>query len=253
MSPPPRSSSLKASPSRAQARGLAWGGLGVLAFSVSLPVTRLAVAGGLAGSFVGIGRAAVAGMLALLTLAIMRQPLPSFRLMPRLAVVAVGVVLGFPLLTSLALTHVPASHGVVVAASSRRPPQSWRYSALGTPLAAVLDRCSGWRRGVLTFAFVQGGGSFQWADALLLAAVVLCGLGYAEGGALARELGGVQVMCLALIMALPVAAPITLIGLDIVQLHITPSAWAHSLICAWSAMLASSPGIAAYLWAAWRR
>src|SRR3954453_16596786 len=95
--------------------GLIWGGVGVLAFSVSLPVTRLAVAGGRAGSFVGIGRAAAAGFLALLTLVIMRQPLPSFRLVPRLAVVAVGVVLGFPMLTSLALTHVPSSHGVVVA------------------------------------------------------------------------------------------------------------------------------------------
>lgn len=228
MSPPPYSSSFKANPSRPQARGLAWGGLGVLAFSVSLPVTRLAVAGGLAGSFVGIGRAAVAGVLALITLAIMRQPLPSFRLMPRLAVVTAGVVLGFPLLTSLALTHVPASHGIVVAGllpaatavmavfrAGERPSLRFWIAVL----AGVA--C------VLTFAFVQGGGSFQWADGLLLAAVVICGLGYAEGGALARELGGVQVMCLALVMALPISVPITLVGVDVVLLtHATPAAWA---------------------------
>ncbi len=208
--------------------GLLWGSFGVLAFSVSLPVTRLAVAGGLAATFVGIGRAAVAGVLALLTLVIMRQPLPSFRLLPRLAMVAAGVVLGFPLLTSLALTHVPASHGIVVAGllpaatavmaifrAGERPSLRFWLAVL-TGVACVL-----------TFAVVQGGGSFQRADALLLAAVVLCGLGYAEGGALARELGGVQVMCLALIVSLPITVPITLAQLDTIQFtHITLSAWA---------------------------
>ncbi|WP_370693951.1 DMT family transporter [Methylobacterium sp. NEAU K] len=222
------SSSVKTDASRNRATGLVWGSVGVLAFSVSLPVTRLAVAGGIAGSFVGIGRAAVAGVLALLTLAIMRQPLPSFRLMPRLAVVAVGVVLGFPLLTSLALTHVPASHGVVVAGllpSATAVMAVFRageHPSLRFWIAVLAGVAC-----VLTFVFVQGGGSFQWADALLLAAVVLCALGYAEGGALARELGGVQVMCIALIMALPVTVPITLIELDVVLLaHITPAAWA---------------------------
>jgi drug/metabolite transporter (DMT)-like permease len=196
---------------RSQVSGLVWGSVGVLAFSVSLPATRLAVAGGLAGSFVGIGRAAVAGALALLTLAIMRQPLPSVRLIPRLAVVAVGVVLGFHLLTSLALTHVPASHGIVVAGllpaatavmavfrSGERPSLRFWIAVL----AGVAF--------VLTFAVVQGGGSVQRADALLLAAVLLCGSGYAEGRALARELGGVQVICLALVLSLPITVPITL-------------------------------------------
>jgi len=211
-----------------QTGGLVWGAIGVLAFSVSLPATRLAIAGGLTGSFVGIGRAVVAGLLALATLALMRQPLPPARLLPRLAAVAVGVVLGFPLLTALALTQVPAAHGIVVTGllpaatavmavlrSGERPPLRFWLAALAG-LACVL-----------ALAAAQGAGSFELADALLLAAVLLCGLGYAEGGALARELGGVQVICLALVLSLPVTAALTLARLDVASLaRATPTAWA---------------------------
>lgn len=208
--------------------GLAWGALGVLAFSMSLPATRLAVAGGLPGSFAGIGRAVVAGVLALATLALMRQPLPPARVLPRLGVVAAGVVFGFPLLTALALARVPAAHGAVVTGllpaatavmaalrSGERPsPRFWFAAAAGL-------LC------VLAFAAAQGAGTLELADALLLAAVLLCALGYAEGGALARELGGVQVICLALVLSLPVTAAITMVQLDPAALaRATPAAWA---------------------------
>ena len=210
-----------------QRTGLAWGALGVLAFSVSLPATRMAVAGGLPSGFVGIGRAVVAGLLAVVTLAAMRQPLPARRLLPRLAVVSLGVVLGFPLLTALALARVPASHGVVVTGllpaatavmavlrAGERPPFRF-WLAAGAGLVCVL-----------AFAAAQGGGGIELADGLLLAAVVLCALGYAEGGALARELGGVQVICLALVLSLPVTAAWTLWQLDLAALaQATAAAW----------------------------
>ncbi len=208
--------------------GLLWGTVGVLAFSLSLPLTRLAIAGGLTASFVGIGRAVVSGLLALATLAAMRQPLPAARLLPRLAVVGACVVLGFPLLTALALARVPAAHGIVVTGllpaatavaavlrAGERPSRRFWLAAL----AGVA--C------VLAFAAVQGAGRFEPADALLLAAVLLCGLGYAEGGALARELGGLQVISLALVLSLPVTAALTLIQLDTASLaRATPAAWA---------------------------
>lgn len=224
----PRAASPASSAQSTRGAGLFWGAVGVLAFSVSLPATRLAVAGGLPAGFVGIGRAVVAGLLALATLALMRQPLPPARLLPRLLVVAVGVVLGFPLLTALALAQVPAAHGSVVTAllpaatavmavlrAGERPSSRFWMAAL-----AGLG-C------VLAFAALQGAGSLERADALLLAAVLLCGLGYAEGGALARELGGVQVICLALVLSLPLTAAITLAGLDAAALaRAAPAAWA---------------------------
>jgi len=207
--------------------GLFWGTAGVLAFSVSLPATRLALAGGLSADFVGIGRAVVAGLLALATLAWMRQPWPAARLLPRLAVVGICVVLGFPLLTALALARVPAAHGIVVtgllpaATAVAAVLRAGERPSLGFWLAA----CAGVVC-VLGFAVVQGAGRFEPADALLLAAVALCGLGYAEGGALARELGGVRVICLALALSLPVTAALTLARLDLASLaRATPAAW----------------------------
>src|SRR6476661_3114479 len=93
--------------------GLLWGLLGVVAFSFTVPFTRVAV-GGLSPLFIGSGRAVVAASLAAVALALTRQRLPRGRQWPRLAVVGGGVVVGFPLLTSYALTTAPASHGAVV-------------------------------------------------------------------------------------------------------------------------------------------
>ncbi len=200
----------------------------MLALSVSLPATRLAVAGGLDAGFVGLGRAVVSGVLAVATLAAMRQPWPAARLLPRLAIVGVGVVLGFPLLTALALARVPAAHGIVVtgllpaATAVAAVLRTGERPSLRFWLAALAGVAC-----VLAFAAVQGAGRFEPADALLLAAVLLCGLGYAEGGALARELGGVQVICLALALSLPVTAALTLARLDAASLaRATPAAWA---------------------------
>src|SRR6476469_4963893 len=95
--------------------GLMWGLLGVAAFSFTVPFTRVAV-GGLSPLFIGSGRAVVAATLAGAALAFTRQRMPRGRQWPRLAVVGGGVVIGFPLLTSFALTTAPASHGAVVIA-----------------------------------------------------------------------------------------------------------------------------------------
>jgi drug/metabolite transporter (DMT)-like permease len=190
--------------------------VGVLGFSFSLPATRLAVAG-LDPWFVAFGRASVAGVLAVAYLALSRAPLPSVTQIRRLVVVALGIVIGFPLFTSLALTTQTSAHGAVVIAvlpmstaiwavlrASERPPLVFWLSS-GAGLLAVL-------------AFVATGGGFSGslslADAYLLIAVVLCGLGYAEGGALSRELGGARTICWALVVSLPVTIPVSLYTAD---------------------------------------
>lgn len=205
--------------------GVTLGALGVLGFSFSLPATRLAVAG-LDPWFVAFGRALVAGLLAIAYLALSRAPLPSVTQVRRLAIVALGIVVGFPLFTSLALTTQTSAHGAVVIAvlpmctatwavlrASERPPLAF-WMASGAGLLAVL-------------AFVATGGGFSGslslADAYLFIAVVLCGLGYAEGGALARELGGARTICWALVVSLPVTIPISWYTADFSRA--TPVVW----------------------------
>ncbi|MGI5211732.1 DMT family transporter [Plantactinospora sp. CA-290183] len=194
--------------------GSAFGGLGVLAFSLSLPATQVAVAE-LDPWLVAFGRAVGAGLLAWAYLRLVRAPRPTAGQWRRLAVVAAGVVFGFPLFTSLALTTQTAAHGAVVIAvlpavtavfavlrvGERPPPRFWAASGAG--LAAVL---------VFLGTSGRASGAVEPADLFLLAAVVLCGLGYAEGGALARELGGARTICWALILSLPATAPVTAVA-----------------------------------------
>src|SRR5690349_5044988 len=154
--------------------GLWWGLLGVAAFSFTLPFTRIAV-GGLSPLFIGSGRAVVAAALAAIALAATRQHPPTRVQWWRLAIVAGGVVAGFPLLTSFAMTAAPASHGAVVigllpAATAvmvvlrtrERPGRAfWWFAAVGAAAAVV-------------FASLQNGGlgELHWADLLLFGAVL---------------------------------------------------------------------------------
>ncbi|MFD4675533.1 DMT family transporter [Lentzea sp. NPDC058450] len=196
--------------------GVTLGALGVLGFSFSLPATRLAVAG-LDAWFVAFGRAFVAGLLAIGYLALSRAPWPSVTQVRRLLVVALGIVIGFPLFTSLALTTQTSAHGAVVIAVLPMSTAIWAVVRAGErpPLAFWLASGAG-LLAVLAFVATGGGfsGSLSLADAYLLVAVVLCGLGYAEGGALARELGGARTVCWALVVSLPVTIPVSLYTAD---------------------------------------
>jgi len=205
--------------------GMGYGLLGVLGFSLTLPATRLAVAS-LDPLVVGLARSLVAACLAAPVLFLTRQPVPKRGQAGSLALVILGVIVGFPVLSAWAMQIVPASHGAVVLgllplatalagtlrAHERPSAIFWGASAVGSLT-------------VVGFALVTGGGSFHPADAALLGAVVLAALGYAEGGRLAREMGGWQVICWALVFAAPLL--ILPVALRIWQqgLNATPSAW----------------------------
>ncbi len=202
--------------------------MGVVAFSFTMPFTRVAV-DGLSPLFIGAGRAVVAAVLAALALALTRQQSPVGAQWGRLAVIGGGVVVGFPLLTSFALTTAPASHGAVVVAvlpaatavlavlrGHERPPRAfWVAAGLGAIAA-------------LGFATVQSGGLGQLhvADLLLFGAVVAAAVGYAEGGLLARELGAWQTVSWALVLCLPVMLTLTVVAAVRQPPHGTPAEWA---------------------------
>ncbi|MGJ3190537.1 DMT family transporter [Paenarthrobacter nitroguajacolicus] len=207
--------------------GIWWGLLGVFAFSFTVPLTRVAVEG-MSPLFIGAGRAVVAAILAALALGLTRQRFPRGRQWFRLAVVAGGIVAGFPLLTTFALTSTSASHGAVVIAllpaatatvaviRGRESPRPlfWVLTVVGVVAALV-------------FALVQSGGfgSLHWADLLLLGAVLAAALGYAEGGLLARELGAWQTISWALIVAAPVMILLTAVSLGSGMPSATPIQW----------------------------
>jgi drug/metabolite transporter (DMT)-like permease len=204
---------------------IAWGALGVLAFSLSLPMTRLAVED-LNATFVGLGRALVAAALAALLLAWRRERLPERRDLPRFAIVGLGVVVGFPIFTSLALQHTSSAHASVVVGLLPAATAAWAVARAGErpPRAFWLAAAAG-LVAVLAFAATQGVNGIEAADLFVLAAVALAGLGYAEGGALSRRYGGWQVICWALLLSAPVL--VIPVGLAIADsgLHASGTAW----------------------------
>lgn len=208
--------------------GVLWGLLGVVAFSFTVPFTRVAVEG-LSPLFIGSARAVVAALLAAAALALTRQRLPRGGQWARLAVVGGGVVLGFPVLTSYALTTSSASHAAVVIAllpaatavavvlrTQERPPAVfWVVVAVGAVAA-------------MGFATTQGGvpGQLVWADLLLFGAVVAAAVGYAEGGLLARELGAWQTISWALVLSLPLMLALAVWSATQQPPSATPVQWA---------------------------
>jgi drug/metabolite transporter (DMT)-like permease len=204
-----------------------WGSglMGVLIFSGSLPATRVAV-GGFSPLFLTSARAVIAALLGVALLWLLRQKRPLLGDLRSLTLVALGVVVGFPLLTALALQHVTAAHSIVfigllplctaifgVLRGGERPrPAFWLFSCLGAFLVAG-------------FALSESGAASLTGDLLMIAAILLCGLGYAEGATLSRRLGGWQVISWALVLAMPVMA--------ILALATLPSGWNEVGVPAW--------------------
>jgi len=207
------------------ASGLLNGFIGVLIFSASLPATRVAVLQ-FDPIFLTVARAAIAGVLGLCLLLAFREKRPARDDLGPLAIVAFGVVVGFPLLTALALRYVTAAHSTVfigllplstaifgVLRGGERPrPAFWIFSCLGSAFVAG-------------FALAQGLTASPIGDALMLAAIIVCGLGYAEGAKLSRMLGGWQVISWALVLSLPVMVPLAIMLRPVSFASIGQPAW----------------------------
>jgi drug/metabolite transporter (DMT)-like permease len=204
-----------------------WGSglLGVVIFSGSLPATRVAV-GDFSPLFLTAGRAAIAALIGIALLVLFRQARPEKRDLGSLAIVALGVVVGFPLLTALALQHITAARSIVfigllpmataifgVLRGGEGPRAAfWLFSGMGSLL-------------VVGFALFRSSGSSLAGDLLMAAAIAACGLGYAEGATLSRRLGGWQVISWALILSLPSMGGLALWTL--------PGAWSGIGVPAW--------------------
>jgi drug/metabolite transporter (DMT)-like permease len=212
---------------RSERAGLWYGFLGVASFSLTLPATRTAVTA-FDPVLVTLGRALVAALLAAILLLATRQRAPSRSQWASLAVVATGVVLGFPLLSAWAMRQVPASHGAIVLGLlplATAGVGAWRAGerpSLGFWLASIAGSVA-----VIGFALTTGAGSLGLADLALIGAVLAAAVGYAEGARLARDLGGWQVISWALILSAPfLAVPFGI------------SVWTHGVAAPFSAWAA---------------
>ncbi|MFA5951055.1 MAG: DMT family transporter [Hyphomicrobium sp.] len=204
-----------------------WGSglLGVIIFSGSLPATRVAV-GDFSPLFLTSARAVIAALLGAVFLILLRQARPARDNIGSLAIVALGGVVGFPLLTALALQHITAAHSIVfigllplataifaVLRGGEKPrPAFWLFSGLGSATVAG-------------FALYNSGGGSLVGDLMMFAAILVCGLSYAEGATLSRRLGGWQVISWALLLSLPMMAVIALMTM--------PNTWSGIGVHAW--------------------
>ncbi len=177
--------------------------IGVTLFGLTLPATRMALES-FHPIFIATGRALLATLLAVIYLAAGKHRRPTFHEFKYLLLVVVGVAIGFPVFTALAMQRVDASHGGVMlgimplttAACAallfkERPSLGfWLMALLGSAL-------------VIVFSLMRGNGSLHWADLSLLLAVLTGSLSYATGGYLARSLGGLQVISWTLVISAP--------------------------------------------------
>jgi drug/metabolite transporter (DMT)-like permease len=197
--------------------GLWLGVLGVAIFAVTLPMTRLATgtaeAPQLSPWFVTFGRATLAGALSLVFLMLTRSPRPTPAQHKPLALALLGNALGYPLLLGFALRNVTSGHAAVITAllplataaiaalvlHQRARWGFWVCATLGSALVVVFS---------LYRAFSQGHGfGLEWADALLVGAVLAASMGYVYGAQVTPSLGAERVICWVCVMALPLTLP----------------------------------------------
>lgn len=207
-----------------ESSGLFLGFLGVTAFSITLPATIVALES-FNPYFISLGRAAVAGLCALVILLVTRTAVPRGRMWRDIAVASAGVVFGFPLFSSWAMQYVPANHGGVVLGilplatavagvviNGERPSLLfWFFGVLGSATVVV-------------FSLLQGSGGLHVADLALLAAVISAAVGYAQGARLSHSLGAWQTICWALVIALPITLPAGVLLYPYESVQITGSA-----------------------------
>ncbi|CAM3697808.1 DMT family transporter [Polynucleobacter brandtiae] len=187
-----------------ESKGMLIGFIGILIFSLTLPVSKIAVLS-FDPYFIAFGRAALAGLVALAYLLFKEEAMPSKVDLVKCGVIALGVVFGFPIFTTVAMTQGSSSHGAVILGMmplattvigvirfKERPSLGfWLVSLLG---AAI----------VMTYAVIKNAGGFTRVDILLVLGGISACIGYVEGGELSRKMNPRAVISWALVISLPI-------------------------------------------------
>jgi drug/metabolite transporter (DMT)-like permease len=186
--------------------GLCLGTLGMLAFSGTLPATRVAVPS-LGAVILTFGRIEVAALLGALALLLLRRGVPDRRHWLGLIWMGMGLAVGYPLFVALALRDVPSAHGAIVIGLAPGATAVLAVLRAGErPLTRFWIACAGGLLAIAAFAFHEGGGRVSPADGWLALAILSVAIAYVEGGRVSRELGGTVALCWAMVALAPVAA-----------------------------------------------
>ena len=198
---------------------------GIFIFSLTLPVTKIAVES-FNPYFVAFGRAAVAGLAAAFYLFATKASLPSKAEFSKLVIISLGVVFGFPVFTTVAMTYGASSHGAVILGLlplvstifgvirfKERPSLGfWIVSLIGGSI-------------VVAYAFIQGSGRLTYFDGLLALGGVCAAIGYVEGGQLSKTMNPIAVISWALVISLPINLFVTFHLFDLLYLEASGKAW----------------------------
>lgn len=179
------------------------GFVGILIFSLTLPVSKIALLS-FDPYFIAFGRASLAGIVAVGYLLIKKEPLLPKVYLGKFIVIALGVIFGFPIFTTVAMTHGSSSHGAVILGMmplattvigvirfGERPSLGfWLVSLLGAALVVI-------------YALLKSSGSFTYFDLLLVLGGICACIGYVEGGELSKQMNPRAVISWALVISLP--------------------------------------------------
>ena len=208
-----------------ETKGMLIGFIGILIFSLTLPVSKIAVLS-FDPYFIAFGRATLAGIVALVYLLSKKEPIPAKTDFAKFVVIALGVVFGFPIFTTVAMTEGSSSHGAVILGMmplattvigvirfKERPSLGfWLVSLLGAVLVVV-------------YALLKNLGSFTYIDGLLVLGGICACVGYVEGGELSRKMNPRIVISWALVISLPINIVMSYFTFDTQYLNASPIAW----------------------------
>jgi len=212
-----------------ETKGMLIGFIGILIFSLTLPVSKIAILS-FDPYFIAFGRATLAGTVALAYLLYKKEIMPSKADFAKFVVIALGVVFGFPIFTTVAMTEGSSSHGAVILGMmplattvigvirfKERPSLGfWLVSLLGAALVVV-------------YALMKSSGSFTYVDGLLVLGGISACVGYLEGGELSRKMNPRSVISWALVISLPVNIVMSYVTFNTQYVHAGPIAWTSFL------------------------
>jgi len=207
---------------RTETKGLWFGLVGVIIFSMTLPATKLAVPdfGSVPLSFY---RATIAGIAALIYVLTRKISLPDKTDLLTLAMISALISFVFPISIAIAMQDLPSSHGGIVLGISplltalfatlrfrERPSRGfWVTAIMGSAL-------------VILFSFKASGGTLQSSDIALLIAAISASYGYAEAGNLSQKMGGIAVISWVAIIALVPSLPVAIYYMVLSGASLTP-------------------------------
>ena len=206
--------------------GFLLGFIGVLIFSLTLPITRHLTQIDFTSLEIGFGRGFLAGIASVLILLFKGQfkteNLPSKTDLRKLIIAAIGVVFAFPIFTAIAMQTIPSGNGGIVLAAV--PLSTAIFAGL---LSEENPTTKFWGIAVIGFITVivfrlltndLGITNIGFGDFALLVCVVIGGMGYAQGGILGKAMSGWKVICWALVISLPLVIPLTILNFDVTHL-----------------------------------